>query len=161
MVKPNIPPTNYLTIRRDSTSIREAVVIDPCLKLPASVLEDVEFSNSSDEWKAKGKAKAKASDAVMDAEQVSQVELDNIVEPESGVGRRNLSVECKSGNINLDVWLVREADAYRDTLVEAESGAEQADDTLLRRAELDIASKSGSITLRLVSVPPSPNVYST
>lgn len=48
--------------------------------------------------------------------------------------RKNLQVECKNGSVNLDVWLARQ------------DGSEEAP----KRAELDVGSKNGSVTVRLV-----------
>lgn len=161
--RPNIPPTNFLVIRRDSASLREAVVIDPNLLLPIHMLNAGTDGESPAHGSDTGNirlAGAELGGTNLGTRLDASAELELEATPFMGNGscegdeayqlhgRKNLSVECLKGNINLNVWLVDGTETSED---DSESPVNGPSLVSKRRAELDIISKSGNITLDLVS----------
>lgn len=61
---------------------------------------------------------------------------------------KNLQVESKHGNMDVDVWLV--GDFYRDAPATAATTGQTDEQLQGRRAELDISSVHGAVTAKLV-----------
>ena len=66
-------------------------------------------------------------------------------------GGRNLTLECKSGSISVDLWFVGEDSDGSDTVTLVDTSGEEKS-IVRRRAEMDICSLNGSVNVKLVSI---------